>query len=222
MHVKACNCDHPRVLIYVGTFAAFDLHLKPSSEFAMSTLYRQIAGIDAGQWPAPPARTPPWEAAGGRAGKRWFVGLLLAAAALAAVPPARAEPPADYCRRVGTDDARRTIPPEMAPAVEKLFALSMPDDPVARTTYFRCLDGAVMACNVGANLPCGKANASRSIPAARQYCRSHPDASFIPMAVTGHDTIYRWRCSGTHAMAGGPGEALDSRGFIARLWKPVP
>ena len=78
-----------------------------------------------------------------------------------------------------------------------------------------------MICTVGANLPCGKPNSDRSLAAAGRYCTRNPDASVIPMVVTGHDTIYRWRCSGSEALAGEPAEALDARGFIARLWKPA-
>jgi len=39
------------------------------------------------------------------------------------------------------------------------------------------------------------------------------------MSVTGHDTIYRWRCAGPAAEVVGVAATVDSRGFIARLWK---
>ncbi len=97
----------------------------------------------------------------------------------------------------------------------------MPDSAVQRTTVFLCEGGAALVCNFGANLPCGKADTERGLPAAGQYCREHPDSPFIPMFVTGHDTVYRWRCRGTAAAAQGPVARLDDRGFIERLWKPV-
>lgn len=142
-------------------------------------------------------------------------GLLLTAGAHAAEPPAR------LCRRVGMDDTLRPIPTSLVPAAHRAFGLDAPDSAVRRTTVFRCMAGAVMICTAGANLPCGKANPARSLAAAGRYCAMNPDAAFIPMVVTGHDTIYHWRCSGTEALAGEPAEPLDARGFLARLWKPA-
>ena len=142
-------------------------------------------------------------------------GLLLAPAAQAA------ETPAQHCRRVGTDDATRPIPASLVPAAKRLFGLEAPDDAVRRTTVFRCMGGAVLICTVGANLNCGKANTDRALASARRYCREHGDAPFIPAFVTGHDTAYRWQCRGGEAVAGEPAEALDARGFVARLWKPA-
>jgi hypothetical protein len=41
------------------------------------------------------------------------------------------------------------------------------------------------------------------------------------MYVTGHDTIYRWRCNGAQAATTGAPLDVDRRGFISRYWKPV-
>ena len=142
-------------------------------------------------------------------------GLLLAPAAHAA------ETVAQLCRRVDTDDTPRPIPALLVPAAARLFGLDMPDDAVRRATVFRCMEGAVLICATGANLPCGKANTSRTLDSAARFCRNNPDAPFVPAFVTGHDTIYRWQCRGTEAVAGEPAEALDARGFMARLWKPA-
>lgn len=132
-----------------------------------------------------------------------------------------AETPFQRCRRTGTDDTLRPIPALLTPAAKRLFGLEAPDDVVRRTTVFRCMDGAVLVCNAGANLPCGKANAGRRLASAGRYCREHPDAPDIPAYVTGHDTIYTWRCQGASAVAGERTETLDGRGFMARLWKAV-
>lgn len=149
-----------------------------------------------------------------RRGLALAAGLLLLSAGAQA-----AESPAQYCRRVGGDDALRPLPASLVPAAKRVFGLDMPDDAVRRGTVFRCMEGAVLICTTGANLPCGKANTSRRLPAAERYCRENPDASVIPMFVTGHDTIYAWRCQGAQAVAGEPAEALDARGFVAGLWK---
>ncbi len=52
-----------------------------------------------------------------------------------------------------------------------------------------------MACTVGANLNCGKADTRRDLPGATAWCRENPDSDFIPMFATGHETIYDWRCT---------------------------
>jgi hypothetical protein len=70
-------------------------------------------------------------------------------------------------------------------------------------------------------LPCDKANTSRDLPAADAWCAGNAGSDFIPMYVTGHDTIYRWHCNGTKAAISGEPLQVDRRGFIARLWKPV-
>jgi len=135
---------------------------------------------------------------------------------------AQTEAPAQYCKRVGTDDTLRATPPSPAPEVRRLFRLDIQDEAVAQTSFFRCMAGSVMVCTKGANLPCGKANASRSLPAADQYCGASPDSDLVPMSVTGHDTIYQWRCVGTSAVAGGEVERTDERGFFIRFWRRVP
>jgi hypothetical protein len=95
----------------------------------------------------------------------------------------------------------------------------MPAEQVQRSTVFRCAGRKVLLCNVGANLPCGKANRSRNLPGATAYCRENPDSDVVPAAATGHDTIYRWRCTGRKAQPGGPVETVDARGFLERYWK---
>ena len=151
----------------------------------------------------------------------WHLVSTLAACLLIIPATHAAEPPADYCRRVGVDDMPRPIPAALVPAAQRLFGLQAPDDVVRRMTVFRCMGGKVLICATGANLACGKANTDRHLVSAGQYCREHPDAPSIPMFVTGHDTIYAWRCRGTAALASEPVDALDARGFMARLWKPL-
>lgn len=135
---------------------------------------------------------------------------------------APAETPGQICQRAGTDDALRPIPASLVPDARRLFGLErMPTEQVQRGTLFRCADRRVLVCNLGANLPCGKANRSRNLPGATAFCRQNPNSDFIPMVATGHDTIYHWRCVSGTAQPGPPVEKVDARGFIARYWKPV-
>ena len=85
----------------------------------------------------------------------------------------------------------------------------------------RCAGAKLLACVVGANLNCGKANKRRSLPGASEFCRANPDAQIIPMAATGHDTIYTWRCVGRRAVAVKAVVAVDPDGYDAGNWKEV-
>jgi hypothetical protein len=135
---------------------------------------------------------------------------------------ASADSPQELCRASETDDTPREIPDSLVPDSVRLFGLdAMPAEQVRRSTLYRCDAGRVLVCNLGANLPCGKANTSRDLPAADAWCAENAGSDFIPMYVTGHDTIYRWRCNGTKATVSGEPLQVDRGGFIARLWKPV-
>jgi hypothetical protein len=99
----------------------------------------------------------------------------------------------------------------------------MPARTAVDTTVFRCTQGHVMVCTIGANLPCGKANTSREPnPGMVQWCHDQPDADFIPAATTGHDTIYAWRCHNGAPRIAGQVLHVDPRGFVAEYWKPLP
>jgi hypothetical protein len=148
--------------------------------------------------------------------------VLFALFALLALPTvtAWAGSPFALCRRLGTSDRLRPLPPALVEKATELFGLSaMPKEQIRRSTVFRCRGGHVLLCNVGANLACGKANTARHLAAADQWCAGHPGSGFIPMYVTRHDTIYRWRCAASHAVTIGRPSRVDRRGFIARLWK---
>ena len=133
---------------------------------------------------------------------------------------AKAEQPADYCRRVGNDDAPRDLPPEMADKVAALFELASPEAAAGAAVY-RCAGGKALACYVGANLPCAKIETSRKNAAVSRYCRENPGDT-VPAAVSGHDTLFEWSCVGKNAKAGKPVWRLDARGFAAELRKPLP
>jgi hypothetical protein len=133
--------------------------------------------------------------------------------------PAAHETPQAYCMQVGNDDTLRTPPPSLASAIRRLFNVRGRE--VLAATYYRCAGGNVLVCWVGANLPCGKANTKKELPAAARWCASHADSNFIPMYVTGHDTLYSWHCAGRAAIAGAPVSKLDSRGYFQEYWKKV-
>jgi hypothetical protein len=96
-----------------------------------------------------------------------------------------------------------------------------PVDPeqVRRSTVYRCMGGAVRLCNYGANLVCSKADVSRVSPGAERFCRENPGSEVVPMAATGHATIYSWECVASRARIKGGSVSVDSRGFIADQWK---
>jgi hypothetical protein len=59
--------------------------------------------------------------------------LALLAAAIAA-GQAKAEQPAEYCRRVGNDDTPRDLPPDLANEVAALFELAGPEEAAGAAT----------------------------------------------------------------------------------------
>ena len=83
------------------------------------------------------------------------------------------------------------------------------------------MNGRLLACFTGANLPCAKMNTSRDNAGAEAFCRSSPDANVVPAFATGHDAAYRYRCTSGQAKIVGNTFALDQRGFAAKLWAPM-
>jgi len=146
---------------------------------------------------------------------------LLFALALAAVTPsaALAGPPAEelksYCARVGNDDQVKPIPPELVAQATRLFYAAAPDaEQVERSTVYRCMNGALWLGNYGANLSCAKADVSRVSKGAEAWCKENPGSAVVPMAATGHDTIYTWQCVGKEPRIAASAK-VDQRGFFA-------
>jgi hypothetical protein len=140
--------------------------------------------------------------------------------------------PFSYCAGIGTidaPDARYTgaaVPPAIAQGLRQ--ALKSPADAplevFTRGTSWRCVDGIVYACSVGANLPCEeKADASRTASAPiAEFCRQNPGASVVPMVVTGRATVYEWRCAADVPVIGRQLAVPDSRGFLKSIWHEIP
>ena len=145
---------------------------------------------------------------------------VVAFAGFASLRPAFAGSGALYCRAGAGRQSAVPAPKELEPAVAKTFGISV--EMARGGAMVRCERGKLIACWVGANLDCGKANIHRSLPGASAYCRDNPGSDFIPMVVTGHATIYDWRCVGRRAVAGKARRAVDAQGYIADNWREVP
>ena len=150
-----------------------------------------------------------------RAGLMAGFGLAVLVCAVFA-PPAFAEDGAAYCAD-GRHQVASAVPAALQPNVAKAFGISVEMARDAATV--RCVGGKLMACWVGANFDCGRANVHRSLLGANAYCREHPGSDSIPMVATGHDTIYDWRCDGGRAVAGKANRAVDAFGYIAENWR---
>ena len=161
-------------------------------------------------------------AATGRVSRR----LLMPALALAIVAgaPAWAQgftDPVAYCRAVGTidqPDARYE-----GPKLPDWMAAKLHLAPSrANLMRWRCARGAVLACLYGANIPCdAKADTRRTpTPAIAQFCGENPDAKFVPMVVTGHETVVSWVCRGGTAVVTSVG-AVDAEGYATAYWQRV-
>jgi hypothetical protein len=159
------------------------------------------------------------------------LGLGLAAADAAAQQARTYHDPFAYCAAVGNVDApdkRYTGPALPLPVVrglQKAFGVAStePLAPFERGTSWRCMDGAVYACNVGANLPCDAKPAADPAPtdALRTYCAENRDAAFVPMYVTGHDALYAWSCTDGSPQRGKQTAQLDARGYVASIWHRI-
>ena len=147
-----------------------------------------------------------------------FVVALLCGALQCAFPASAASEPATCAAGAGPHTPV-PVPKELEADVARAFGV--PVDLLRGGAFVRCAGAKLLACMVGANLNCGKANTRRSLPGAGDFCRANPDAQIIPMAATGHDTIYTWRCVGRRALAAKAVVAVDPDGYDAGNWKEV-
>ncbi len=155
---------------------------------------------------------------------------------IATPTPSTFTDPFAYCAAVGTmdkPDARYTgpqVPDEVVNGFKKaagLEASTEPLDMLRKSTVWRCMDSKVYACNFGANLPCDAKANTNATPSApmQEYCSANPNSDVIPMSVTGHDTIYDWRCANDKPEVLRQVGQVDAAGYIAEIWyaiEPVP
>lgn len=168
-----------------------------------------------------------------------FVGSLLISLVLAACSSPRQtyetpvvySNPFAYCAAVGTidaPDARYTgekMPVAIAQGLKQAFGApeSAPLEPFLKNSYWRCMNGKVYACTVGANLPCmTKADLSRTPTQPMEaFCQQSPAADVIPAVVTGRATVYLWRCVDGKPEIVRQVSTPDARGFLSNIWYEI-
>ena len=153
-------------------------------------------------------------------GAKSAAGFVLAALIVAIVaPPQRSAAAETYCPNPAHATPAK-VPADLLAAVAKTFQI----DPgaISDAAFVRCVGAKLIACYVGTNLDCDKADARRVLPGATAWCLQNPGATDIPMAATGHATIYQWSCKSRRAVAGKAMVAVDAQGYIAENWKAVP
>lgn len=142
-------------------------------------------------------------------------------------PEASYSDPFAYCAAVGTidvPDARYSgepIPQSILDSMIKAGVVTA-DAPVEFQQHatWRCMAGKVWVCHFGANIPClDKANTDQTPTAEmNKFCTENPTADNIPAAVTGHTTVYEWKCT-----AGKPEVVqqvlhTDAQGYPVEFW----
>lgn len=139
--------------------------------------------------------------------------------------------PFAYCAAVGTIDTPDSrfngphMPDVLAQGLKKASGAAA-DAPIEMFTtgaYWRCMDGKVYACTVGANLPCdSKANTDKApTQAENDFCQANPTAD-IPAYVTGHESIYAWTCKAGKPEIDQQVFHVDKQGFISEIWYAIP
>jgi hypothetical protein len=148
-----------------------------------------------------------------------------AATAIAQPGAPGTDDPFAYCARVGSVDTPvgggSPVPLTLTPFLRTTLGLSAEAPLVPKNYFWRCMDGAVYVCAIGANQPCdAKADRAKRNSGADNYCRENRDATFVPAYATGHNSIYEWSCSAGAAV---PKRAikLDRRGYRADIWYRV-
>jgi len=142
--------------------------------------------------------------------------------------PASFTDPFAYCAAVGTIDApdARFIGEQPPAAVIEGIRQSLdapadtPDDFYKSGTYWRCANGQVKACFVGANLPCeAKADLSETPnDGIVAFCKENPNAEVVPAAASGRATVFAWSCADGAPVKGEQVLQADDQGFIAEFW----
>ncbi|MBM4429368.1 MAG: hypothetical protein FJ026_03345 [Chloroflexi bacterium] len=159
------------------------------------------------------------------------VTVLIASAACSpsATPtPATYTDPFAYCAAVvnmDQPDSRyvgEALPEAIVKAIKTASGASedAPDDWFARGSFWRCMDGKVYGCFVGANIPCeSKANTDRNpSEEVKAFCAAQPNAEVIPAFVTGHETVYEWRCTNGAPEIVRQVSNVDARGYVVDFW----
>lgn len=128
---------------------------------------------------------------------------------------------AQACAKMGNDDTVRPYSTAMHDAFANAFTDSKgpPVDADLKTGVYRCMDARLVACLVGANLPCFKMDTARHNTGADAFCQNNKDNDAVPLVASGHASIYAYKCVGTRAEIADTMYKLDERGFARDLWK---
>jgi hypothetical protein len=139
--------------------------------------------------------------------------------------------PFAYCAALSTIDApdsRYTgpqVPEVVAQGLKKAFGAptDAPLEPFLHNTFWRCMDGQVYACTVGANLPCQeRADMSRRPTEGMiNFCKADPHAEVIPAVATGRATVYEWKCANGVPVVVRQLAQPDARGFVSHIWYAI-
>jgi hypothetical protein len=134
--------------------------------------------------------------------------------------------PFGYCAGIGSIDkpagGASPVPAALKPYLRRTLGLPTDSPFMPHGYYWRCMDGAVYVCVVGANIPCDvKADRARHNPGAENFCRDNPQATYVPAYATGHDTIFEWGCLAGSATRGKQIVTLDHRGYRSDIWRRV-
>lgn len=132
-----------------------------------------------------------------------------------------------YCAAIGTVDApdeRYTgdkMPDSVVEGMIRQNVVSA-DAPIEfqRNAVWRCMNGQVMVCHFGANLPCQeKADTSQTPSTAMEdFCKENRNAEVIPAAVTGRATVYEWKCSDGKPQVVKQVFTADAQGYLTEFW----
>ena len=91
---------------------------------------------------------------------------------------------------------------------------------IQQAAQWRCMDGNVWVCVVGANLPCGEKADLSDTPtdAMTEFCQANANADAIPASVTGRATVYSWKCDGETPTVIEQLFTADAQGYLAEFW----
>jgi hypothetical protein len=134
--------------------------------------------------------------------------------------------PFAYCSAIGSVETpaggSSPVPMALKPFLSRALGLPAGRDLRPESYYWRCMNGMVFVCAIGANIPCGaKADLAKRNLGADKYCQDNPEAAFVPAYATGHETLFAWSCSLGHAVPGKRIAKLDARGYRIDIWHKV-
>jgi hypothetical protein len=134
--------------------------------------------------------------------------------------PAAFTDPFSYCAAVGTIDEpdERWAGPPIPPEVVDFFG----EDRLGGH-FWRCFEGAVLGCAVGAAAYCGNEPNTSDEPTAAmvQFCQANPNQLML-VAQFGRDNIYLWECQGVVPAIALQMFHVDARGFMEENWFEIP